>query len=147
MRVFSIIVAGLALIAGVTFISIVSKFRAMYEDLDAALPELAISFLNTSGWFLGGIFILAAFLLIALVITKKAKIAGGAAIFTLVILVGTAAVFPVVLMAPLSKVIREVEATQNKPTEQDGSNQPATAPESKTEGKQKLKPESEGRSQ
>ena len=146
MRVFSIIVAGLALIAGVTCVSIVSKFRAMYEDLDAALPELTISFLNTSGLLPGGIFILSAFLLIVLVITKKAKIAGGVAIFTLVVLVGTAAVLPAVLMAPLSKVIREVETTQNRPAEQDGAEQSATAPESKPEGKEKPKPESEGRS-
>jgi hypothetical protein len=36
---------------------------------------------------------------------------------------------------------------EEKPAEQGGADQPATAPESKPEGKQKPKPESEGRSQ
>ena len=36
---------------------------------------------------------------------------------------------------------------KNQPAEQDGAEQPATAPESKPLGEKKLKPESEGRSQ
>ncbi|MDP0491424.1 MAG: hypothetical protein Q7Q71_10275 [Verrucomicrobiota bacterium JB023] len=42
-----------------------------------------------------------------------------------------------------------VRVTESKPTgaEQDGADQPATAPESKSEGKENPKPESEGRSQ
>lgn len=39
------------------------------------------------------------------------------------------------------------ERTKNKLSEQDGADQPATAPKSKSEGKEKPKPESEGRSQ
>jgi len=38
-------------------------------------------------------------------------------------------------------------ALSKKPAEQDGADQPATAPESKSEGKDKLKPEAEARPQ
>ena len=45
------------------------------------------------------------------------------------------------------KTLEENLAEQQKRVEQDGADQPATAPESKPEGKDKPKPESEVRSQ
>lgn len=132
MRTFSIIIAFLAFAAGIACVSVVSKFRALYEDMGATLPNLTITFLNTSGWLPGGIFLILAVLLITLVAVKKPRIAGFVAAATLLFLVGTAVVLPAVLMKPLSQVIRDVEASKsNKEAEQNGAGQPPTAPESK----------------
>ena len=120
MRAFSIIVACLALAAGIVCVSIVSRFRVMYEELGLTLPSLTITFLNTSGWIPGGIFLILAGLLIALVALKKPRIAGFVAVPTFLFLIGTAVVLPTVLMMPLSQVIREDEASKsNKEAEQE----------------------------
>ncbi len=134
MRTFSIIVASLALAAGIGCVSVVSKFRAMYEDMGATLPNLTITFLNTSGWIPGGIFLILAGLLVALVALKKQRIAGNVAVPTLLFLIGTAVVLPTVLMMPLSQVIRDVGASRsNKEAEQVDADPPTAAVESKAE--------------
>ena len=104
----------------------------MYEDLGADLPNITITFLNTSGWIPGGVFFILAILLIILVIAKKAKIAGIMAAFTLLLLISSAVVLPTVLMSPLSQIIRDVESSQkNQEAEQDVPVNPLGAPESK----------------
>jgi O-antigen ligase len=82
----------------------------MYEDMGATLPNLTTTFLNTSGWIPGGIFLILAGLLVALVALKKPRFAGIVAVPTLLFLIGTAVVLPKVLMMPLSQIIRDVEA-------------------------------------
>ena len=125
MRVFSIIVACLAIVAGVACISIVSKFRAMYEDIGVTLPNITITFLNTSGWVPGGIFFISAILLIILVIVKKTKIAAIIAAFTLLLLIGSSVVLPTVLLTPLSQIIRDSETIQkNQEAEQEAPGKP-----------------------
>ena len=119
MRIFSIVVAALALVAGLVCVSIVSKFRVMYQEIGAPLPDLTTMLLNTSGWIPGGILLLLAVLVLALVAARQQRIAGGLAGVTLLFLVGVAAVVPRLLIAPLVPVIQRVEASEkNQAAEQ-----------------------------
>ncbi len=91
----------------------------MYQEFDTALPDLTTRFLNTSGWIPGGNLILLAVLVLVLVAARQQRIAGGLAGFTLLFLVGVAAVVPRLLMAPLVPVIQRVEASEkNQDAEQ-----------------------------
>jgi len=134
MRAFSIVVACSALVAGVAWISIASKFRELYEQMGVSLPNFTSTIVNTSGWIPAGILIVSAVLLIVLIIGQQPKVAGILAVLIALFLIGTAVVLPRILVAPLSGVIQDLEADQrNRQAEQVGADQPATAPESKAE--------------
>jgi len=131
MRAFSIIVATIAILCGIACISVVSKFREMYEDIGATLPNITTTFLHTSGWIPGGIFFILGAILIILLILDKPKVAGIFAIPTLLFLLLSAVVLPMFLLTPLSQIIRDVELNEKKQkTEQDVAGNPLVAPES-----------------
>lgn len=104
MRVFSVIVACLSAAMGIACVLAAPKFRAMFENTEAALPIV----LKTSGWVPGGVLIVLAGLLIALVVAKRAKLAGILAVPTFLFLIGTAVVLPTVLMPLLTRLIHRV---------------------------------------
>lgn len=145
MRTFSIMVACLALAAGIGCVSVVSRFRAMYDDMGATLPNLTATFLNTSGWIPGGMFLILAGLLIALVeALKKPRASGIVAVATLLLLIGTAVALPRLLLMPLSHAIRDVEASRStKKAEQVGAGQTTTRSKLNSEGGDKPQPESD----
>lgn len=107
MRRFSLIVAFLALTGGIGCISIVARFRQMYEDFGVSLPGLTKLLLNTSGLIPGAIFIALAALLVILAASGKSRASLYVSVATLLLLIGAAVALPVALMAPLPEVIED----------------------------------------
>ena len=110
MRSFSLTVAFLALVGGVGCIAIVSKLKRVYEELGAPLSVLAKLLVNTSGWIPGGVLVGLAFLVVILVTTGKLRASLYLSVVTLLLLIGAGIALPVVLMAPISKIVQEIDS-------------------------------------
>jgi type II secretory pathway component PulF len=125
MRTFSYIVAVLALGAGIVCLGVVPRFNAIYEEMGAELPSLTRVLLGSSGLLPGGIFILLAVLILVFAVFGRYRLSAFASGITLLIMLAGAAIGPVFLMKPLSKIIQEIDApTETQKAEQDAAQNP-----------------------
>ena len=128
MRPFCLTVAFLTFVGGVGCVAIVSNLERVYQEMNAPLSIVAKIFVATSGWIPGGILVTLAVLVAVFVALGKDKVSLYLAVVVLLILICAAIVVPVVLMAPFSEVVRNIDAAAIKKRSIPALHSPQTDP-------------------
>ena len=114
MRLFTSVVALIALVASLGCLFMIPRYTAMYAEFDVALPVLTQVVLKFHG-LLAGFFFLIALVLAVLGFVGEPKIALTAGILALILLIVSSIMIPVSLMLPMSTLIQSLDDSDSGP--------------------------------